>query len=323
MNTDNFVVRPHRRVVEKFREPATWEELGADEFDELDHILAGLPNELEPEDETAKRFDLLMLKLQLAMLTNDFSFVRLRDQLKEIASRLEEKRSIPMVNEQLELILDLQQDEYWADITLPMLEDARKRLRDLVKFIDRQQRRLIFTDFEDEIGEITAIEFGGIGSAVNIVQYRKKVMNFLRENENHIALQKLKRNIPITPSDIAELERILFESDGMGTREDFERAYGKQEQLGLFIRKLVGLDREAAKHAFADYLSRKNLTANQIRFINQVIDYLTQNGVMDAGLLYEPPFTDYASAGLDGLFVDTDASGIVSILDSIRDSAVA
>ena len=92
------------------------------------------------------------------------SFVRLRDQLKEIASRLEEKRAIPMVNEQLELILDLQQDEYWADITLPMLEDARKRLRELVKFIDRQQRRLIYTDFEDELGEITAIEFGGIGS---------------------------------------------------------------------------------------------------------------------------------------------------------------
>jgi type I restriction enzyme, R subunit len=44
---------------------------------------------------------------------------------------------------------------------------------------------------------------------------------------------------------------------------------------------------------------------------------------MDAGLLYEPPFTDYASTGLDGLFVDQDASGIVSILDSIRESAVA
>ena len=323
MNTDNFVVRPHRKVVEKFREPATWEELGADEFDELDHILAGLPNELDPEDETAKRFDLLMLKLQLAMLTNDFSFVRLRDQVKEIASRLEEKRSIPMVNEQLELILDLQQDEYWADITLPMLEDARKRLRDLVKFIDRQQRKLVYTDFEDELGEITAIEFGGIGSAVNIVQYRKKVMSFLRENENHIALRKLRRNIPITSSDIAELERILFESDGMGTREDFERAYGKQEHLGLFIRKLVGLDREAAKQAFGDYLARKNLTANQIRFIDQVIDYLTQNGVMDAGLLYEPPFTDYSTTGLDGLFENKDADGIVSVLSAIRESAVA
>ena len=264
-----------------------------------------------------------MLKLQLAVLTKDESFIKLRDNVKEIASRLEEKRTIPMVNEQMELILDLQQDEYWADITLPMLEDVRRRLRDLVKFMDKKQRKLIYTDFEDELGEIRKVEFGTIGSAVNIKQYQKKVMHFLKEHENHIAIQKLKRNVPITSSDIAELERILFESDGLGTKEDFERAYGKQEHLGLFIRNLIGLDREAAKQAFGDYLSRQTLTANQIRFINQIIEYLTQNGVMDAALLYESPFTDYASAGLDGVFKDKDANGIVSVLDSIRRAAVA
>ena len=323
MNTDNFVVRPYRKEVEKFSEPATWEELGPDEFEELDYILAGLPNELDPEDETAKRFDLLMLKLQLAVLTSDKSFIKLRDQVKEIANRLEEKRTVPMVNEQLELILDLQQDEYWADITLPMLEDIRKRLRDLVKFMDKGQRKLIYTDFEDELGEIREVVFGSIGSAVNVKQYRKKVMHFLKEHENHIAIQKLKRNVPITASDIAELERILFESDGLGTKEDFERAYGQQEHLGLFIRGLIGLDREAAKHAFGEYLAKKTMTANQIRFIDQIINYLTQNGVMDPGLLYEPPFTDYSNTGLDGVFKDEDANRIVSILGSIREAAVA
>lgn len=325
MNVDNFVVRPYRKLVEKFREPATWEELESDDFDELDHILSALPNELDPEDETAKRFDLLTLKIQLAVLTNDVSFIRLRDQVKEIANRLEVKASIPMVRDQLELILDLQQDEYWADITLPMLEEVRKKLRDLVKFIDKKQRKLIYSDFEDELGEVreSRASFGGIGSAVNIVQYRKKVLYFLKEHENHIAIQKLRRNVPITPSDIAELERILFESGGMGTREDFERVYGKQEHLGLFIRGLVGLDQEAAKQAFGDYLSRKTLTASQIRFIDQVIDYLTQNGVMDPGLLYEPPFTDYSTTGLDGVFQNKDADRIVSILGAIRESAVA
>ncbi|MBC8031228.1 MAG: DEAD/DEAH box helicase family protein [Pyrinomonadaceae bacterium] len=323
MNTDNFVVRAHRKEVEKFREPATWEELGPDEFEELDFVLAGLPNELDPEDETAKRFDLLILKLQLAVLTKEESFIKLRDNVKEIANRLEEKRTIPMVSEQMELICDLQQDEYWPDITLAMLEDIRKRLRDLVKFIDKKQRKLIYTDFEDELGEIREVKFGTIGSAVNIKQYQKKVMHFLKEHENHIAINKLKRNIPITQSDVEELERILFESDGMGTREDFEKAYGKQEHLGLFVRTLVGLNREAAKEAFGQYLSQKTLRANQIRFIDQIIDYLTQNGVMDPSLLYEAPFTDYNSTGLDGVFGNDDATGIVSVLDSIRRAAVA
>jgi type I restriction enzyme R subunit len=247
----------------------------------------------------------------------------LRDQVKEIANRLEEKRSIPMVNDQFDLILDLQQDEYWADITLPMLEDVRKKLRDLVKFIDKKQRKVIYTDFEDQIGPIVVGEYIAPPSAVNIVQYKKKVLNFLKEHENHIALQKLKRNIPITASDIAELERILFESGGVGSRDEFEKAYGKQEQLGLFIRKMIGLDRQAAKRAFRDYLDGQNLTANQIRFIDLMVDYLTQNGVMEADLLYEAPFTDYSTTGLDGVFDNRRAEGIVDILNSIKQAAVA
>jgi len=323
MNVENFVVRPHREAVEKFREPAVWEELNPGEFEELEFVLAGLPNELDPEDETAKRFDLIMLKLQLAVLTKDLSFTKLRDQVKEIAGRLEEKRTIPMVNDQFDLILDLQQDEYWADITLPMLEDIRKRLRDLVKFIDKKQRRLIYTDFEDQLGPIVIGGYSAPPSAVNIDQYRKKVLSFLKEHENHIALQKLKRNIPITGSDISELERILFESGEVGTKEVFEQAYGKQEQLGLFIRKMIGLDRQAAKRAFRNYLEDKTLTANQIRFIDLVVDYLTRNGVMEADLLYEPPFTDHSTSGLDGVFDNRRADGIVDILNSIRQSAVA
>jgi type I restriction enzyme R subunit len=323
MNTDNFIVRPHRAHVEKCREAAAWEKLKEGDFAEIAHILAGLPNELAPEDETAKRFDLLLLKLQLGVLHVDKSFLRLRDQVKEIANRLEEKTSIPMVRERLELILDLQQDEYWADITLPMLEEVRRKLRDLVKFIDKKQRNIIYSNFQDEIGEVREVSPGWIVSATGLAQYRKKVMHFLTAHQDHIAIHKLKRNVPITTSDIAELERIFFASGEIGTREDFEKAYGKQEHLGLFIRKLVGLDREAAKEAFGAYLSRKTLSANQIRFLDQIIDYLTQNGVMNPGLLYEPPFTDFSPAGLDGVFSDAEANEIVSILDAIRERAAA
>jgi len=204
-----------------------------------------------------------------------------------------------------------------------MLEQVRKRLRDLVKFIDKKQRKLIYTDFEDKLGSIVVGDFSAPPSAVNIVQYKKKVMAFLKEHENHIALQKLKRNIPITDTDITDLELILFQSGELGTREEFEKVYGKQEQLGLFIRKMIGLDRQAAKRAFRDYLERQTLTANQIRFIDLIVDYLTQNGVMEAGLLYEPPFTDYSTTGLDGVFDNRGATGIVEILNMIRRSAVA
>ena len=63
MNTDNFLVRPHRRTVERFTDPAAWASMSADDAAEA-AALAGLPTELPGEDADAKRFDLLALRLQ-------------------------------------------------------------------------------------------------------------------------------------------------------------------------------------------------------------------------------------------------------------------
>jgi type I restriction enzyme, R subunit len=185
--------------------------------------------------------------------------------VKEIASALEEKKEIPMVNAQMELILEIQTDEWWTNVTLAMLEQARKRLRDLVKFIDKVRRKIIVTDFEDTIGTARDLAIASIAPAVDVAQYKKKMRHFLKEHENHIALRRLRENQPLTPTDLEELERLLFETAGLGDRAAFERAYGKQERLGQFIRRLVGLDREAAKQAFSAYLNAATFNAKQIR----------------------------------------------------------
>ncbi len=81
--------------------------------------MAGLPSELKPESEEAKRFDLLMLRLQLAVLLAEPIFERLRDQAKEIAGLLEEKENIPRVREQMPLIQEIQTEEWWENVTAP------------------------------------------------------------------------------------------------------------------------------------------------------------------------------------------------------------
>ena len=91
----------------------------------------------------------------------------------------------------------------------------------------------------------------------------------------------------------------------------------------MFIRRLVGLDREAASEAFGEFLHNTTYSATQIRFIDQIISYLTQNGTMDPGLLYEPPFTDIHDEGLDGVFGDMVATKIIHLLDDINHHAAA
>jgi type I restriction enzyme, R subunit len=65
MNVNNFIVRPKRRLVEKYADVAAWQSLGLEERNELVNDVAGLPSELVDEDQEAKQFDLLLLRLQL------------------------------------------------------------------------------------------------------------------------------------------------------------------------------------------------------------------------------------------------------------------
>jgi type I restriction enzyme R subunit len=79
MNLNNFIVRPRRRLVEKYAKPEAWTVLNEEDFGALAHDVAGLPSELVDEDEEAKRCDLLMPRLQLALLRIEPSFERWRD----------------------------------------------------------------------------------------------------------------------------------------------------------------------------------------------------------------------------------------------------
>jgi type I restriction enzyme R subunit len=322
MNLDNFVVRPKRRLVEKYAQPAAWTTLEEDSLTELAHEVAGLPSEQEPEDEEAKRFDLLILNLQLAVLRVEPAFQRLSDQVKAIAGLLEEKASIPMVQQQLPLIHEIQSDEWWQDVTTSMLEIARKRLRALVKLIDKQKRAFIYTDFEDHMGGELAVDLPGFEAPDSFERFRAKARAFLREHEDHITIHKLRMNKALTRSDLDELERMLTTS-GVGGPGDLHKAKEESHGLGLFVRSLVGLDREAAKQAFAGFLTGKTLNASQIEFVNLIVDHLTEHGVMGASLLYESPFTDVTPTGPDALFTASQLDELLAVLDQVRAAALA
>lgn len=320
MNIDNFVVRPQRKLVEKYAKQEAWKSLDAEQFGELAQSVAGLPTELTDEDEDAKRFDLLILHTQLSILQAKPDYASLRDRIITIASALEEQPAIPAIKAQMELIQSMAGEEWWEDVTIAMLENTRKRLRALIKLIEKGKRNVVYTDFEDELGEGTTIELPEIGTGMNFERFREKARQFLKAHENHLTLQRLRHNQPLTPSDLDELERMLVEAGG--TKEAINRAKEESNGLGIFIRSLVGLDYETAKQAFSQFISGSSVSANQIEFINLIVDYLTENGVMEPDRLYESPFTDIHSQGPVGVFSVEKADQLQDVLREIRQSAV-
>ena len=316
MNMENFVVRPQRKSVERFAKLESWKALDGDSHVELSQRVAGLPTELVDDDEEAKRFDMLVLRTQLAVLQALPDYATLKERMQAIASALEDQDSIPAIKAQIVLIQSVAGEEWWEDVTITMLESARRKLRALVKLIEKGRKYIVYTDFVDEMGEQTTIELPGVATGMNLAKFKDKARQFLREHESHLSLQRLRRNQPLTKSDLVELERMLVEAGG--SAEVIKLATEQNHGLGIFIRSLVGLDRETAKQAFSQFVTGTTATASQLEFIDLIVQYLTENGVMDAARLYESPFTDISPQGPEAVFSIARVNGMVAILDEIR-----
>lgn len=319
MNPDNFVVRPKRLYVERYSKLESWQQLTKDAKLELETQIANLPTEVVDDDEEAKRFDMLMLRTQLSVLQAGTDFASLKERIQKIAGALEEQTAIPAIKAEMVLIEAVTGEDWWPGVTVPILEQVRKRLRILVKLIPKGQKKVVYTDFEDAIGELTHIDLPQVPSGLNMTKFKEKARVFLRKHESHLALQRLHRNQPLTPVDLDELEKMLIQAGG--SKELISEAKAQSQGLGLFIRTLVGLDKQAAMEAFSEFLQGGTATANQIEFINLIVEELTQNGVMEPRRLFESPFTDLNAQGPIGLFHQNRVSKIIDVLLNIKQRA--
>lgn len=319
MNLDNFLVRPQRRLVEQFSKGDSWNRLTESDREGLHKGVAGLPTSIEEETEEAKRFDLMLLNLQLGVIRSEPGFAKLRDRVKEIAHLLEGQSSIPAIRQQLELLQALQTDEWWEGVTVPMLEGVRKRLRDLVQLIEKSRRKVVYTDFVDTLGEGEEIRLPDF-DIDGFEKFRIKARQFLRAHEENMVIYKLRNNQQLTPTDLEELERILAENAG-ASPADLAKAKAESHGLGLFVRSLVGLNRQAAKEALGAFQGGKTLTGAQTEFLDLIVNHLTDHGVMDAARLYESPFTDLAPAGPEQIFTNAELDDICAALDDVRSKA--
>ena len=148
--------------------------------------------------------------------------------------------------------------------------------------------------------------------------YKAKAEYYIRQHQDHLVIAKLKRNQPLNENDVAALEEILWKE--VGTRQEYEKEYGKKP-LGEFVREIVGLDMNAAKAAFSDFLNDANLDSRQIYFVNQIVEYIVHNGMMkDLSILQDSPFTDQGS--IVEVFTDLSVwAGIRKAIEQVNANA--
>lgn len=320
LDGERFMVRPKLAFVHRYEDRSTWDTLSLiDRQDIVEHLAPLIP--VDDSDELARRFDLLALHLMLALVNQEPGQKRHIEKVWKTGEQLLQIAHIPAVRQRIQTIRSVQTRAFWENVSVVAMEKVREDLRELVQLIEREQQKIYYTHFDDELG--TAEETDLTYQSQTSEGYRVRVERYIRQHIDHLTIRKLHTNRPITSHELVELERILFDGDERGTKEDFIREMKSEQPLGTFIRSLLGLDVNAAKAAFSEFLDKGHLGADQIAFINQIIEYFQHEGILDKRLLFESPFTDRHDQSVFGLFSEPEAERIIQIIDEVNENARA
>ena len=315
LKKDNFAVRQHLKYVELYSDKTNYQGITYEDTlivrEEVAPLL--IP---DADEASAVRFDALMYGIELAYLIGK-KYTRARGDLMKKVKGIAGVANIPEIQAQADYIQKILHTSYVDDAGINEFEEIRERLRDLMKYVSKDVVPYN-TNFQDELLSINWKESELEND--DLKKYKEKAEYYIRQHQDTLAIAKLKTNQPLTTTDIASLEKILWKE--VGTKQDYEQEIGTKP-LGEFVREIVGLDMNAAKEAFSEYLNSTSLDSRQIYFVNQIVEYIVHNGMMkDLSVLQESPFTDQGS--VVEIFTDlTVWMGIRKVIDTINANAAA
>ena len=315
LNKENFAVKQHLKYVELYANEENYVSLTYEDTLIIKEELAPL---IIPDDDEASavRFDALMYGIELAYLAGK-GYARHRSDLFKKVSGIASVANIPEILAKSELINKILHTDYLDNCGINDFEHIRESLRNLMKYIPHNVLRYD-TNFSDDILS-TEWKESELESD-DLKNYKAKAEYYIRQHQNNSVIAKLKSNVPLTKDDIEKLEKILWSE--VGTKDEYTAEYG-EKPLGEFVREIVGLDMNAAKEAFSEFLDNANLDSKQIYFVNQIVEYIVHNGMMkDLSVLQDAPFTDRGS--VVEIFTDLSVwAGIRKVIENINMNAAA
>ena len=315
LERENFAVRQHIKYVDLYSNSNSYNTITYEDTLMVREELAPLilPNR---EEASAVRFDALVYGIELAYLLGE-KYSKARSDLYKRVKGIASIANIPEIEAKSELIQKILHSDYIEKAEINDFEYIREQLRDLIKYIPKSSCQYD-THFEDNIlsQEWKEAELEND----ELKNYKAKAEYYVRQNQDNIVIAKLKTNKPLTNADVELLEKILWSE--LGTKEEYVKEYG-EKPLGEFVREIVGLDMNTAKEAFAQFLNGTNYDSRQIYFVNQIVEYIVQNGLMkDFSVLQESPFID--KGRIVELFTDMQVwSDIRKVIEEINANAAA
>ena len=317
LSDQNITIRRHWEVVAKFRKEEAWVCLS--EIDALD-----LKDQIAPiiirsvTDNSALRFDILILNIQLAQILPDHQASKSMVRVTDIAKSLQEKASIQQVKSKIEIINEVAHPDFWKAATLEKLEKVRIELRDLVQFIKGDKKRNFTINIPDIIEYKDAPKH-----TLPTLTYRERVIYYISKHRNHPVLEKIHSMQQLTQADILSLEQICWKE--LGTKEEYQNYVRRGglicgDSVAAFIRSIIKVDRAKALELYSKFLNNSPLNPEQEEYVKCVLDYVCSNGdILPATLYKEEPFSEWDLQA----FFTTNTPAFVGYIRKLHDVIAA
>jgi type I restriction enzyme R subunit len=312
-------VRKRLKYIVNYEKREAWDMLTPADVSEIFEYIAPIV-ELGEADYDAKVFDQFIHQMQLELLKENPEIDLFQRRLAVTSRELKKIGSVAVVRAKMPLIDKLMDPKYVSQLNVTDLELVRLDIRELVRLIETKRKRLYNTNFTDAI---EAEEEADLGlSTYNYANYDRRLDELLEKHRDHLIIHKIHTNDPITAAELKKLEELLLSDMDEESRNRFKEKMKDEEPLGVLIRNFIGMEESAARKAFVNFSRNGSLSEPQKRFISQIIQHLTNKGIVDTEMLYDSPYKEINDQGLDGVFNDEDATKIVSILERIRSNVV-
>jgi len=319
LDAKSYSVKAELQYVEKYKSLENWYSLSKPAVREIiEHISPLIQFQVNQDiEEDALRFDINVMSLQEQRLRKDAGEELSAARIRKIAEGLFRKRTVEAVKAKESLIRAMLKDEYWSSVTLPELESMRIELRDLVRFVDKEEKRTIYTNLTDTFTGTFAEEDASIYASFTSADYRRRMENLIHQHKNDLVVQKIRTAQPITTEEANRLNDIFFSESRIQNKETYLKALDGKPLTEL-IRRSLGLDQEAANSIFNEFAKTHNVTTEQFYVLELLINSYISNGIVEKDMLYESPFIDDGK-GLDN-FPDSDRKELLQLIDRINQS---
>ena len=282
LNRSHINVRYNLKEVDKYSNEKTWQFISPLMLKEIEKVITPLITS-DDSDSSAKVFDAWLFNMELAHLEGDKDYSKPLQKVTSIINDLLDMQTIPQIKVKAEILKTFVSYEYWKNVTISKLESVREEVRELIKYLERDTKRIVETNFEDEI-----LDKDGKHINPQFKNYKQRVIDYLLETTNCVAINKIKNLEPLTPKDLQDLQHILC--DELGSKSDYEELL-KNEPLSVFVRKIVGLNSDVVTKLFSEYLSKYDFNSEQQEFLHNIVTFVLQNGdIVPSNLVKDYPF---------------------------------